>query len=89
MGDEPEATPLAVSCPEVSFVPVPLWFPLLHKLWAAKSACLGWKTQLASSMKCVGSHEVSGVPSHSRAGGGSHGHNLGALADLIGVGWGK
>lgn len=61
---------------------------LLHKLWAATSACLGWKTQLAGFMKRVGPQEDSGVPSHSMARGGSHGHNLGAFVDLIGVGGG-
>lgn len=35
-------------------------------------------------MMCVGTHEGSGLPSHSRARGGSHGHNLGTFAGLIG-----
>lgn len=35
-------------------------------------------------MMCVGTHEGSGLPSHSRAGGGSRGHNLGTFAGLIG-----
>lgn len=39
-------------------------------------------------MKRVGPQEDSGVPSHSMARGGSHGHNLGAFVDLIGVGGG-
>lgn len=35
-------------------------------------------------MKRVRPHKDSGVLSHSRGSGSSHGHNLGALVDLIG-----